>query len=392
VFRIEWDHNQVKRAAERKAERIRVSGPSYPGCFEISSLFRVLVNDVDISGLTERQNPRSSGTADIFLGTFSVFRSIDPERLGHQPFQLYYNVKNCVLGDEFRYYVHYDRKTDLVAITYIYLGEKVFRTLQLPLREYADGVIRAADVMIVEILAVSPACRDDSYHRFTTDLEIIKTWYHEKYGEDADDSRRSAESSRVTYEPGVVTTEYPGAVQIVWNGKEVEEGTRMDSYTSDPSLALFEMSFHLFIDDVNVTFGGSTFYDFFFNQLIICLHRVIEEISPGFPQIKEKIDQSTFTRVSGPAWGFYLIPAEDDLVIIDFMWISPSNRARVTVPLKKLIRAVVQGNEEFLREIVGIRPELSASKLYKRQTADNAILRKWYRERYHEELPYSPGQ
>lgn len=64
-----------------------------------------------------------------------------------------------------------------------------------------------------------------------------------------------------------------------------------------------------------------------------------------------------------------------------------SHPAQVTVPLKRLVAAVVLGNEELLREAIVVWPDLASSTLYHRQADDNSILREWYRKKYHEELP-----
>lgn len=388
MFKIEWDKQDVRIVVERISSSRHRSGLPHMNCFDLGTQFRVLVNGLDISGLAERQDPPSTRLMDLFLGTFSVFRSIDPERLRDKPFHLYYNIDNCVLGEGFRYYVRFDRAADLVALDYIYTGEKVFQTLQIPLRDFASGVILSAEEIIEEILSVSNVCEDTGYHTFRADLNIIRGWYHEMYGIDADRVHLPVAPALDRQKPGIITTDYPGATQIIWNRAELEDRTRkiVSPFDPDPYLN-FEMGFHLFIGDIDVIGGGYTFYDSLFSPLITCLYRVIEQVDPDAPHPKDISDASDVTEVSGPGFDFHLTLQTGEMVLVDYRSAQMGHRAQVTVPLKRLVAAVVLGNEELLREAIEVWPDLLSSTLYHRQADDNSVLREWYREKYHEELP-----
>lgn len=384
MFTIKWDTEEVRK----KIERISTLSPRYIDCIDLCTSICVSVDGIYLSGRAENSAKNCTELKDFFLGTLSVFRSIDPDRLHDKPFHFYYNVDNCVLGERFRYYVRYDRTTDLMTFEYIYTGKKIFQTLQIPLREFANGVILSAEEMIAKVLSVSTECEDTSYHIFKADLGIIKDWYREMYGVDADRDHLPVAPALDRRKPGIITTDYPGAVQIIWNRAELEDRTRKvaSPFDSDPYLN-FEMGFHLFIDDVDVIGGGYTFYDSLFSLLITCLYRVIEQVDPDVPHLKDISDASDVTEVSGPGFDFHLTLQTGEMVLVDYRSAQMGHRAQVTVPLKRLVAAVVQGNEELLLEAIEIWPDLVSSTLYHRQADDNSILREWYREKYHEELP-----
>ncbi len=382
MFKIKWDKEEVKVIAER----ISNSSYHYMDCFDLGTLFQVLVNGVDISGLTERQTPPRTRLRSLFLGTFSVFRSIDPEKLRDKPFHRYYNIDNCVLGEGFRYYVCYDGTTDLVTLEYIYTGKKVFQTLQIPLREFANGIIFSAEKMIAEILSVSKVCEDAGYLVFRADLDIIKNWYREVYGVDADQDRLPPVPVRE--EPGVVATDHPGAVQMVWNRKELEDRIREVSatpYRSDIWKG-FEMVFHFFIDDIDIIGGALTYFE----PLLVNINWVFHRLDPEhIPQEKTHFaSDEPEAKVSGTVFEFTVTLSDDrETVLVDYMSAQMNYHARTTVPLKRFTRAVVQANEEFLREAWGVWPEVVLTTDYQWLVDDIATLREWYRERYHEELP-----
>ncbi len=381
MFKIEWDKEEVKVITER----ISGSSHQYMDCFALGTRFQVLVNGVDISGLTERQNPPRTRLKNLFLGTFSVFRSIDPERLRDKPFHRYYNIDNCVLGEGFRYYVRYDRATDLVTLEYIYTGKKVFQTLQIPLRAFANGVILSAEELIEEIVSVSTACEDAGYRIFKADLDIIKDWYRDVYGVDADQDRLPSVSFR---EEPDVATDHPGAVQMVWNRKELEDRIREVSATSyRPDIWKgFEMVFYFFIDDVDIIGGALTYFE----PLLVNINWVFHRLDPEhIPQEKTHFaSDEPETLVSGTVFEFTVTLSDDrETVLIDYMSAQMNYYAQTTVPLKRFAKAVVQANEEFLQEAREVWPGVVHTDNYQRILEDISTLREWYRERYHEELP-----
>ncbi len=384
MFKIEWDKEEVRAISER----ISGSHHQHMDCFSLGTLFQVVVNGVDVSGLAERQSPPRTRLMELFLGTFSIFRSIDPEKLRDKPFHFYYNVDNAVLGGEFRYYVQYDRSTDLVTIEYIYTGKKVFKTLQIPLKDLATGIIQSAEEMIEEVLSVSKVCEDTSYYIFKADLDIIKEWYHKVYGEDAGCDRLNTEPSYEGQKSSVVTTDHPGAVQMIWNRKKLEDSIRVVSATHyDPETWKgFEMVFHFFIDDVDIIGGALTYFDFLFVNINWVFHRLDPE---HIAQEKMHFaSDEPEAEVSGTGFEFTVTLLSDhETLLVDYMSAQMNYHAQTTVPLRRFTRAVVQANEEFLRETWEVWPEVVLTDEYRCLIDDIATLREWYRERYHEEIP-----
>lgn len=387
MFTIEWDKDELKRVIEG----FRNPHPQYWKCFGIASLFRVFVDDVDISGLGERQDYAYTRLTDLFLGTFSVFRSIDPVRLRNKPFHLSYNVENCVLGEGFRYYVSYDRTTDLVAFYYIYTGKKRFQSVAITLKDFASGVILSAEEIMEEILSILKGYEDTSYQIFKADLDIIKDWYREVYGKDADLDRLPPVPALERQKPGVVTTDHPGAVEMVWNRKELEtdiQNQKISPWRYSPGTWRdFEMVFHFFINDVDIIGGASTYFEFLFSNLNWVFHRFDPEHIP-----QEKMHYASDepeAEVVGTGFEITVSLLDDhETVLIDYMSAQMSiHRARTTVSLKKFAKVVVQANEEFLRESREVWSEVVQTNHYQWMLEDIATLREWYRERYQEEVP-----
>jgi len=387
MFKIEWD----KEEARKKVERISSVCPP-DDCIDIYTSICISVSGVDISGLANNQE-RSTGLMDLFLDNFSIFRCIDPKRLEDKPFHRYYNVDNCVLGEGFRYYVHYDRTTDLVTFEYIYTGTKVFQTMQIPLREFANGVILSAEELSAEVLSVSTMCEYAVCRLFRADLDIIKDWYREAYGKDADQDRLPPVPALERQKPGVVTTDHPGAVGMVWNRKELEDGIREVSaayYATHYLLDTwdgFEMGFHFFIDDVDIIGGAVTY----FCPLLVNLNWVFHRLDPEhIPQEKmHYASDEPEAEVLGTGFEFTVSLLNDhETILVDYMSAQMGiHRARTTVSLKKFAKAVIQANEEFLRESQDVLPEVVHSDEYQWMLEDIATLREWYCERYQEEVP-----
>lgn len=388
MFTIEWDKQRVKLVTERISSDI----PKDMECFDFGTLFSVIVNGIDIAGLSERRNPHLTGLMDLFLSTFSVFRFIDPERLQDKPFHLIYNIDNVVLGEGFRYYVQYDREADLVTFEYIYIGKSSFLSLQIPLKDFAAGVILAAEEMIDEVLGVSETCKDVSYHIFKADLEIIKNWYREVYEEDIGHFYASS-SPREKQTPGIVTTDHPGAVQIIWNRRELEDRIRkISAINIRPDIWKgFEMDFHFFIDDIDIIGGAFTFfYPFLFN-----INWVLRMLDPEHIDLEKLHFSSNDSMVTGTGFNFNVTLLDDhETILIEYSGIFshvPHKQfydvAQITTSLKKYAIAAIQGNEEFLWEVKEVWPEVVLTEDYQWMTDEISTLREWYRERYHEELP-----
>ncbi|HOI60916.1 hypothetical protein [Methanoculleus sp.] len=384
MFTIEWDTEEVRK----DVVRISSLSPRYIDCIDLCTSICVSVSSVDIAGLAENPAGNCTRLKHFFLDNFSVFRSIDPKRLRDKPFHRYYNVDNCVLGEGFRYYILYDRTSDLVTFEYIYTGKKVFQTLQIPLRAFANGVILSAEEMIVEILSVSTLGEDAGYWIFKADLDIIKDWYREVYGVDADQDHPSPTPAPERQMPGIIAIDHPGAVQMVWNRKELEDRIREVSatpYRSDIWKG-FEMVFHFFIDDVDIIGGALTYFD----SLLVNINWVFHRLDPEhIPQEKTHFtSDEPEAKVSGTVFEFTVTLSDDrETVLIDYMSAQMNYYTRTTVPLKRFARAVVQANEEFLQEAREIWPEVVLTTYYQWLVDDIVTLREWYRERYHEELP-----
>lgn len=385
MFIIKWDKGNVREIVER----ITNLQSQKLGCFDLGTIFHVFVDDIDISGLGERQDYAYTQLTDLFLGTFSVFRSIDPARLGNKPFHLSYNVENCVLGEGFRYYVSYDRTTDLVTFYYIYTGKKKFQSVAIPLRDFASGVILSAEEIMEEILSTLKECEDTSYQIFKADLDIIKDWYREVYGLDADQDRLPPVPAPERQKPGVVTTDHPGAIGMVWNRKELEDRILKISapHCQPNTWKDFEMEFHFFIDDIDIIGGGFTY----FYPLLVNIPWVFHRLDPEhIPQEMHFGSNEPEAEVSGTGFEFTVSLLDDhETVLVDYMSAQMSiHRAQTTVSLDRFTRSVVQAIEEFLREAREVWPNVVLTDEYQWMLEDIATLREWYRERYHEEVPH----
>ncbi|WFN34576.1 hypothetical protein L1S32_00190 [Methanogenium sp. S4BF] len=379
MFTIEWDKREVREIVERISRLYH----QHHDCFNLSTSVYVLVNGVDISGCTERQNCIYTRLMDVFLGAFSVFRSIDPERLGDKPFHLTYNLENCVLGKGFRYFVQYDKMTDLVTFDYIYTGKKEFQSVSIPLRDFATGVILSAEEMIGEILSISKECRDASYRIFRADLDIIKDWYQEVYGEDT--------SKQIVVKPSLnrqnineTAIVHPGMIQIVWNRNELEDRTRnvVSKLRYNPHLT-FEMGFHLFIADIDIIGGAYTMFDSLFFFIFSDLYWIIKEMNPEYLDPEEMNYLTDGPEgVSGPGFEFTITLQDNKTLLFDYQSGAMIDHAQTTAPLREFVETFVQADEEYLREALNVWPELGSSDFYLRKVTDISILRKWYERRY----------
>lgn len=145
---------------------------------------QVFVNGVDISGLEENPKGDISLFDDLFLEFFHVFHSIDPENLREEEFHMVSNVKNLVSGGGFDLYVYHDKESDVLTLKYRNLVHPEYCILEIPLRDFTEGILQSATEMLEEVLQAAPEFEDDvNYIVLKEDVEIIHSWYQERYGE-----------------------------------------------------------------------------------------------------------------------------------------------------------------------------------------------------------------
>jgi hypothetical protein len=175
MFKVVWDKEAVENGI-RSSE-----GDLFFLDFWVP--IQVYADDVEISGLNEIPGGDISNVSSFFPNLLYVFQSMDPENLKDKNFCFGGNIKNKVYGGGFDFYVNHDKNTDMVTIKYTNRAVKEFRVLQIPLRDYAEGVLYSTAKLIEEIMQVAPDKKDDnSFHCLKNSYEIIQKWYRERYG------------------------------------------------------------------------------------------------------------------------------------------------------------------------------------------------------------------
>jgi len=176
MFKIEWDKEEVERKIHEKEGDV--------GFLDFWTPIHIYVNDVDISGLDEVPRGDVTQFFDIFVNILFIFKYIDPERLGEKSFSFGSNIENIVYGGGFNFYVFYTKQTDSLTIQYINFVHKEDRFLEIPLKDFAEGVLRSTKEVLEEVGEIDPKYRNDVYYTsLKEDMETIRDWYMERFGE-----------------------------------------------------------------------------------------------------------------------------------------------------------------------------------------------------------------
>lgn len=182
MFRIEWDKEFLEN-------QMRISHHAFSILDYWTFLF-VYVNDIDISGQEDIPERDVSHLTSFFPQMMSIFMIIDPERLGKEEFS--YIRKNLdnritdyrVASGGFEFTVELDKKTDVLTINYKNRGIKEWRTVKIPLKEFAEGALSATKEIISDVERIAPekSVDDSDLIALKMDYNIIRSWYEERYG------------------------------------------------------------------------------------------------------------------------------------------------------------------------------------------------------------------
>jgi hypothetical protein len=175
MFRIVWDKEDIERGIK--------SGTGEAGPLGFLTPIQVYANGVDISGLEEVPKGNITHFDGLFLEFFYIFHSIDPENLQEKQFHMSSNVKNRVYGGGFDIYVYHDKESDILTLKYHNFMHPEYRTLDIPLKDFTEGILQSATEMLEEVLRVAPEFEDDiNYTVLKEDMKLIRSWYQERYG------------------------------------------------------------------------------------------------------------------------------------------------------------------------------------------------------------------
>jgi hypothetical protein len=176
MLRIEWDKGFLEN-------QIWLFRKSWTILDHWTPLF-VYVNDVEISGLKDVLGGDISQILSFFSELMSIFMIIDPERLGKKEFIFSRrNNENLVTGGGFKFNVELDKKTDILKINYTNKGITEWRTIMIPLKEFAEGALSATKEVISDIERIAPerSADDDGLISLKMDYNTIRSWYEERY-------------------------------------------------------------------------------------------------------------------------------------------------------------------------------------------------------------------
>ncbi|MDQ1254219.1 MAG: hypothetical protein QG646_3445 [Euryarchaeota archaeon] len=143
----------------------------------------VYINDIEISGQEDIPEGDVSHLTSFFPELMSIFMIIDPERLGRKEFIYSRKNDNRVTGGGFEFTVELDKKTDTLTINHTNRGIREWRTVTIPLKEFAEGALSATKEVISDIERISPyESADDDLISLKMDYNTIRSWYEERYG------------------------------------------------------------------------------------------------------------------------------------------------------------------------------------------------------------------
>ncbi|MBP2146416.1 hypothetical protein J2129_001870 [Methanofollis sp. W23] len=175
MFKIVWDKEEVK-------QEIRSREGGRENSLGFWTPVQVFVNGLDITGLEEVPKGHISLFDDIFLSFFYVFYSLDPDHLQEKKFHMISNVKNNIDGGSFDLYVFLNKESDIVSLKYRNFVHPEYHIVEIPLKQFAEGILQSASEMLEEVLRIAPELEDDeNYVVLKEDMDLIRNWYQERY-------------------------------------------------------------------------------------------------------------------------------------------------------------------------------------------------------------------
>jgi len=175
LFKIVWNTTEVEREI--------LSHENDYMFLSFWTPIEIYVNNVDITGLKEIPEGEITQFGDIFRNNLFLFRGLDLEKLHDKQFHFGSNIDNEVSGGGFKYYIDLDKSTDVLTIRYTNRAIKEYRTLKIPLKDFAEGVLNSTKEMLDMVLKIAPEKREDNnYLSIQMDYETILEWYRNRYG------------------------------------------------------------------------------------------------------------------------------------------------------------------------------------------------------------------
>jgi len=178
MFEIVWD----KKKVEQKI--LESDGDTH--FLDFLAPVDIFINGEKITHPDERDTKVSSQFWDLSLNWLFILKFIDPENLGNVEFSFSPSYDNEVSGWDFEFYVDYSKEADIMTLRYKDHSLTDYRLIDIPVKEYVEGVLKANVEMIEFIGKVAPGRDDFGVVQSLKDgTEIIRKWYLERYGEDA---------------------------------------------------------------------------------------------------------------------------------------------------------------------------------------------------------------
>jgi len=180
MLRIEWDKKELET-------RI-MSHSSYSIMDQWIPVF-VYIDNIEISGLKNIPNGDITHLISFFPNLMSIFQEIDPEKFGKIEFMKGPRTGNLVEGGGFKFTVLLEKKTDVLTINYSNKGIREWQTITIPLKEFINGALYAANEIISDFQRIVP--RESEDDEFLTTLKLyynlIREWYEERYHESVEE-------------------------------------------------------------------------------------------------------------------------------------------------------------------------------------------------------------
>jgi hypothetical protein len=144
---------------------------------------QIFYDGIEITGLKQIPEGEITRVSSLFPNMLFVLRHIDSEKLGKHQFCYGSNINNEVSGGGFKFYVDYEKQTDMLTVKYTNRAIREFRSLQISLRDYVEGVLCSMNKFLESIIQTVPERKSDEYYLgLEDDYNFIKKWYCERYG------------------------------------------------------------------------------------------------------------------------------------------------------------------------------------------------------------------
>jgi hypothetical protein len=181
MLRIEWDKGGLEW-------QINKWHNSYYTILDYGIPIFVYVDDIEISGLKEPPLGDVTYIITFFPELLAVIQIFDPELKKRYPFNEGGIQRNQVDGGGFEFTFDYDNKTDALTINYVtprIPSRRDWHKITIPLKDYVEGVLRAAKEIIADFQRFEPekSVDDDGVLSLQLEYNTIRQWYEERYHE-----------------------------------------------------------------------------------------------------------------------------------------------------------------------------------------------------------------